>query len=222
MNNIRLNYIDNINSVFKKKEFILSALNLSFLCFFFNKTITYHKNFIMWPDGIYGKFLTKSKKIPGSKLIQNISLPNSIKSIIVIGNLNTREKIFLKKKFNKKIQHRNIPTGKIDDLKKRIFIKCSKEDLVLITLPTPKQEEIATYILNKFKVKRIICIGGGLAIASGSIADIPKFLNKLGVEFLWRLRTDKLRRLKRLFYTFFVYHFFNIFFKSEKIKFKKI
>jgi UDP-N-acetyl-D-mannosaminuronic acid transferase (WecB/TagA/CpsF family) len=222
MNIIRLNYIDNIDSVFKKEEFILSALNLSFLCFFFNKTITNHRKFIMWPDGIYGKFLTKSKKIPGSKLIQNLCLPSSIKNIIVIGSLNTKEKFFLKKKFNIKIQHRNLPIGKVEDLKKRIFINSSKDDLILITLPTPMQEEIAKYILNKFKIKKIICIGGGLAIASGSTADVPKFLSKLGMEFLWRLRTDKLRRLKRLFYTFFVYHYLNIFFIFKKIKFIKI
>jgi hypothetical protein len=222
MNNIKLNYIDNIDSIFKKKEFILSALNLSFLCFFFNKTITNHKNLIMWPDGIYGTFLTKSKKIPGSKLIQNLTLPKNIKNIIVIGNLNIKEKIFLRKKFNIQIQHKNLPIGKIEDLKKKIFINCSNDDLVLITLPTPKQEEIAQYIFNKFKVKRIICIGGGLAIASGTIADVPIFLSKLGIEFLWRLRTDTVRRLKRLFYTFFVYHYLIFFFISKKLKFIKI
>ena len=101
MNIIKLNYIDNIDSIFKKKEFILSALNLSFLCFFFNKTITNHKNLIMWPDGIYGTFLTKSKKIPGSKLIQNLTLPKNIKNIIVIGNLNIKENLLIKDGVNK-------------------------------------------------------------------------------------------------------------------------
>jgi hypothetical protein len=175
----------------------------------------------MWPDGIYGKILTKSIKIPGSKLIQDLILPRSIKNIIVIGNLNLKEKNFLKKKFNVKVQHKKLPIGKTEDLKRKIFMNYSVDDLVLTTLPTPMQEEIAYYISKKFKVARIICIGGGLAIASGSIPKVPKFLNKLGMEFLWRLRTDKIRRLKRLFYTFFVYHFLNIFL-SKKLKFIKV
>ncbi len=221
MNIIKLNFISNPNLIFRKKQFILSALNLSFLCFFLNKTIVRYKNLIMWPDGIYGKILTKSIKIPGSKLIQDLILPKSVKNIIVIGNLNSREKIFLKKKFNVNVQHKRLPIGKIEDLKKKIFMNYGNNDLVLTTLPTPMQEEIAYYISKKFKVSRIICIGGGLAIASGSIPKVPKFLSTVGMEFLWRLRTDTIRRLKRLFYTFFVYHYLNIFL-SKKLKFIKV
>jgi len=221
MNIIKLNFISNSNSIFRKKQFILSALNLSFLCFFLKKTILRYKNLIMWPDGIYGKILTKSIKIPGSKLIQDLILPKSVKNIIVIGNLNLREKNFLKKKFNVNVQHKRLPIGKIEDLKKKIFMNYANNDLVLTTLPTPMQEEIAYYISKKFKVRRIICIGGGLAIASGSIPKVPKFLSTIGMEFLWRLRTDKIRRIKRLFYTFFVYHSLNIFL-SKKLKFIKV
>lgn len=221
MNSLKLNYINNTNSIFRKNQFILSALNLAFLCFFLKKRILRYKNLVMWPDGIYGKILTKSIKIPGSKLIQDLILPRSIKNIIVIGNLNLKEKNFLKKKFNVKVQHKKLPIGKTEDLKRKIFMNYSDDDLVLTTLPTPMQEEIAYYISEKFKVRRIICIGGGLAIASGSIPKVPKFLSTIGMEFLWRLRTDKIRRLKRLFYTFFVYHFLNIFL-SKKLKFIKV
>jgi hypothetical protein len=221
MSSLKFYYINNANSIFRKNQFILSALNLAFLCFFLKKRILRYKNLIMWPDGIYGKILTKSIKIPGSKLIQDLILPKSIKNIIVIGNLNLKEKNFLKKNFKVNVKHKSLPIGKTADLKKKIFMNYGKNDLVLTTLPTPMQEEIAYYISEKFKVRRIICIGGGLAIASGSIQKVPKFLSTIGMEFLWRLRTDKIRRIKRLFYTFFVYHSLNIFL-SKKLKFIKV
>ena len=57
-------------------------------------------------------------------------------------------------------------------------------------------------INNYFK---IICIGGGLGIAAGDIKMCPKIIQNLGLEFLWRLNTDTSRRLKRLFFTLFIY-----------------
>jgi len=219
---VNLKYIKNINSIFKVDKFILCALNLSFLCFCLNNTINKYKNFIMWPDGFYGTILLGLKKIPGSKLITGLRLPKIIKRIVVIGNLNLSEQNFLKKKFKLKIQHNKLPIAKVEYLKKKIFTKFNTQDLVLITLPTPMQEIIANYISDKFKVKRIICIGGGLAIAAGSIPDCPRMWRKVGMEFIWRLRTDTMRRLKRLFYTFFVYHYKNLFYYSKKLRFVKI
>ena len=43
-----------------------------------------------------------------------------------------------------------------------------------------------------------MCIGGGLAIAAGDENVVPKFFDYLGLEWLWRLRYETNRRLKRL------------------------
>ena len=69
---------------------------------------------------------------------------------------------------------------------------------MLITLPTPKQEIIAEQVLKKYPMSKIICIGGGLRIASGSEKKCPPFFYNMGLEFLWRLNSDTTRRVKRL------------------------
>lgn len=80
-------YLDDPNAIFKKKNFILSALNLAFLAYFFDNRIKYNKNFVLWPDGIFSKIYIKSSKIPGFELIDKIQVPFSIKQILVLGNL---------------------------------------------------------------------------------------------------------------------------------------
>ena len=76
-------------------------------------------------------------------------------------------------------------------------------------------------MFNRSKKLKIICIGGGLSIASGCIKKCPKFLYNLNLEFLWRLRTDTYRRLIRLVLSFLNYNFYKI--KSNiNIIFQKI
>ena len=84
-------------------------------------------------------------------------------------------------------------------------LKLAKNNLVLITLPTPKQEILANEIKKINKHFKIICIGGGLSIASGEVRKCPEFIEKIGLEFIWRLNNDTSRRIKRLCITFLVY-----------------
>ena len=76
--------------------------------------------------------------------------------------------------------------------------KVKKNSLVLLTLPTPKQEIISSEILKKYPFSKIICIGGGLNIASGSERQCPYYLSSIGLEFIWRLNDDTKRRFIRL------------------------
>ena len=60
------------------------------------------------------------------------------------------------------------------------------------------------YNLAKNNVNyKIICIGASLAIASGEEKKVPNFLSNY--EFIWRLRTDTLRRIKRLLESLYFY-----------------
>ena len=88
---------------------------------------------------------------------------------------------------------------------KILKVKTNKNELILITLPTPKQEIIAEYIKNSNKNYKIICIGASLNISSGEEKQMPKIIENLNVEFLWRLRTDFFRRIKRIILTFFYF-----------------
>ena len=61
-------------------------------------------------------------------------------------------------------------------------------DLIFITLPTPKQEQIAHHLSTFNKNFKIICIGGSIGIISGDEKVVPKYL--LNFEFFWRLRYE--------------------------------
>jgi glycosyltransferase involved in cell wall biosynthesis len=197
--------IKNINSIFKNKEFILSALNLAFLGYWykFNKFDNY--KFLLWPDGIFSKFIRKDlKKIPGRDLIKKLKLPSYIKRILVIGNIDKNSKVYLEKNYNKKIFHIKLPYGNIEEIEK-LIPKTYSNDLIILTLPTPKQELLALMVF-KNKKSKIICIGGALNMLANKEKVTPLILYKLNLEFLWRLRFDTIRRLKRLLESF--YYFF--------------
>ena len=68
--------------------------------------------------------------------------------------------------------------------------------LTMITLPTPKQEQMAFILAKKNPTYKILCIGASLAMVSGNEEEVPKFLSHF--EFLWRLRKDTRRRFNRL------------------------
>jgi N-acetylglucosaminyldiphosphoundecaprenol N-acetyl-beta-D-mannosaminyltransferase len=182
----------------KKKSFVLSAFNLAFFSNIYSKKIKFTKTKILWPDGIFCKFFNnKIKKIPGYVLIDNIKLNSKFKSIHVIGNLNSKCSIFLKRKFKKKIIFSKLPFANAEELFMAIP-EVKKNSLVLLTLPTPKQEIISHEIIKKYPYSKIICIGGGLNIASGAEKKCPKFIYNIGLEFIWRLNTDTKRRFIRL------------------------
>ena len=192
----------NMNILNKKSGFIYSALNLAFLGFL-NK-ITPNRNYILWPDGIGSKFINfKIKKTPGRDLVIPILKNMKYSNILIIGNYNSDVDNFLRK-YTKKLSYFEIPFANIDIIKKRInSLKTKKKELIFINIPTPKQEILANYIFNKNNNSKIICIGGGLNMAAGIEKSVPLYLDKIGLEFLWRLRKDTIRRLFRLILSFF-------------------
>ena len=121
-----------------------------------------------------------------------------------MGNYSKKQNQYLKKKFKTKVNFIKLPIIKGNNLKKFVP-KLDNNSLVLITLPTPKQEILAKEIKKNNKNFKIICIGGGLSIASGETKQCPKMLQSLGLEFVWRLNTDPWRRIKRLSQTLFIY-----------------
>jgi UDP-N-acetyl-D-mannosaminuronic acid transferase (WecB/TagA/CpsF family) len=146
------------------------------------------------------------KKIPGRTLLNNIQLNyNVINKIVIIGNLSEINKNYIKSKFNTNLEHVNLPYGDIKSLYKFLPEKIDDNSLIFITLPTPKQEQIAEFLVRKFQNYKIICIGASISLASGEEKPIPKYLESLGIEFLWRIKTDSRRRIKRLFETFYYY-----------------
>jgi hypothetical protein len=195
--------LSNIKFLNFKYNFTLSALNLAFLGSYSNNEVKIYKNLIHWPDGKFAETISSAKKVPGRNIIKNIKIPKSIKKIIVFGNLPKKSKKFLEQNFHKKVINYYLPYGSINQITKNFSYKIKKDELILITLPTPKQEQLAEHLISQNTYYQIICIGGSINIASGVEKAVPRALYNF--EFLWRLRYETRRRVKRLLIT--MYHF---------------
>jgi glycosyltransferase involved in cell wall biosynthesis len=216
--------ITNTNLIPYKENFVLAGLNLAFLGYLSANKLKIESSTYHWPDGLfYKRFFSDSiSKIPGRDIIVNLNLPEFIKKIYVFGLLSENSKNFLEKIYNRKIIHINLPFSNVVYLFNNFAkIKFTKEDLIILTLPTPKQEQFAQLISLNSEHYKIICIGGAISMASGDEKMIPKFLDEKGLEFIWRLRTDTRRRVFRLFYTIIYYLLGEITFLFRNLK-KKI
>jgi hypothetical protein len=195
----------NINKLIStKKNFILSAFNLSAYAYIFQNKINISEDIYFWQDGLFSKFFFKEySKLPGRRLITNLKISKNIKSIFVIGSMTSAARFFLERKYKVPIKHIELPFGSIKKILKHAPETRSSE-LILITLPSPKQEIFANYMLKKNKNSKIICIGGGIAIAAKDEKPCPKFLEEFYLEFLWRLQYQTKRRLIRLFHSLYL------------------
>jgi len=184
----------------KKDGFILSGLNLAFIGFIFK--IEPDRNFKLWPDGIFSKlFAKKIDKFAGRDIL-NCLQDWCKKELVIVGNLNNHSKSFFKRKKIKITKYLKLPIGSFEIIKKALrknyFKKVKKNSVVIITLPTPKQEQVAKEIYYQNPKLKILCLGGALNIASGHEKAVPKLVENLGLEFFWRLKTDPIRRSIRL------------------------
>lgn len=101
----------------------------------------------------------------------------------------------LKKKYNKI----NI-VGTIDGYEKdndKIIneINKSKADIVFVALGSPKQEQWIVDNMSKIKAKIFQGVGGSFDVLSGNIKRAPKWMQNIGLEWLYRL----IKQPKRIF-----------------------
>ena len=224
-----IDYLKIINSVSHvpfNKNFSLSGLNLAYLGYSIKKTIHRNKDTYLWPDGIFFKRFFSSdeiKKIPGRKIVSDLKIPSNIKKIYVFGNLDNSSRTYLETIYKMKITNIALPFDEVDNLyNKYCNMKFLDTDLIFLTLPTPKQEQFASLIMANNKFYKIICIGGAVNMASGSEKIVPPIIEKFNLEFLWRLRTDSVRRLKRLMISALYYFIGEISLKFKNLNIKLI
>ena len=217
----QIKIIANVDNIPFDKNFSLSGLNLAFLGYWVKKKIKLNENIYLWPDGIfYKRFFNNKfiKKIPGRKIVSNLKIPNNIKKIYVAGNLNNTSKEYLQSIYKKEIIHIPLPIGDVNNLyQKYLNFEFLDTDLIFLTLPTPKQEQLAELISKNSKFYKIFCVGGAINMASGLEKPVPPLIEKMNLEFLWRLRTDTQRRLRRLFISSIFYVLGEFFFKFRNI-----
>ena len=197
------NYISNVNSLKFDKSFILSALNMASLS---NINLFYlqNKKFIFWIDGYCAKFIVKIfNKIPGRKIINNFKLTKKVNKIYLCGKKSEKQIEYLESKFNYNINFVEVPFfRKLTDINK-FQLNIDDNSLVIINIATPKQEILALNLLknNPGKMIYVFCLGGGMSMVAGEEKIVPESIEKMNLEWLWRLRTNTWFRLRRLIST---------------------
>ncbi len=194
----------------KYESKIISALNLAFIAYDYKYKIRRH-NTIFWPDGLMSEISTNKKKMPGrnflKKFIKSLNNnPKIFRRVYVYGNLPELSTKWLSENLNSKFIHSDLPYGDSTVIKR--FIKRKRifpNSIIILTLPTPKQEIIANYINDKNPTCTILCIGGSINMCSNYEQEAPKIFYDLNLEWLWRLKFDTKRRFKRLIETFILY-----------------
>ena len=196
----KFNIIKDAESIPYKKNFVLSGLNLAFLGYWSEKKINLYENLVHWPDGLFKNIIFSKdiKKIPGRTLVKQMKIEKEIKNLIVAGNCSETSKKYLDIKFkNVRKTYISLPFGKSEDLAEFIP-EMKNDDLLFLTLPTPKQEQVAEILVSKFEHYKVICIGAGIEMASGNEKAVPEYLENYGFEAIYRLKTDTIRRIRRL------------------------
>jgi len=110
-------------------------------------------------------------------------------------------------------------SGSSDNIEK-IIRKINKTDaqILFVAFGAPKQEIFIYENLKKFeKIKIAIGVGGTFDFISGNIKRAPKFIRKIGLEWLFRLIKQP-SRIKRIFNATILFPFYLIldFFKKHK------
>lgn len=80
------------------------------------------------------------------------------------------------------------------------FCNDKRPDLLFVGVGAPKQEKWSWNNLSQLDVGAIVCIGASFDFAAGLIRRSPAVLQKLGLEWLWRLAHEP-RRLSRRYLT---------------------
>lgn len=221
---INFNYLIDLKKINYEKSFILVALNMASLSYM---SLLYEnaKNIIFWIDGVCARFIIKNYvKTAGRKVIQNLSLPKKIQNIYLLGKNSDKQFNYIYNTLKRKVEFVELPFFNNFYETSRFKLNLKDNSLVLINISTPKQEIIAKNLLKNNSSKKIFifCLGGGIAMAAGEEKVVPEIFEKLNLEWLWRLKTDTLFRMKRLIRTASVFFFKKIFKYFNKINFKEL
>lgn len=76
-------------------------------------------------------------------------------------------------------------------------INCSHADIVWIGLSTPKQEIFARELATRVNVHFIITVGAAFDFHIGAVRQAPRFIQRAGMEWLFRLMMEPRRLYKR-------------------------
>lgn len=78
-----------------------------------------------------------------------------------------------------------------------IRIAQHRPHIVFVCLGYPKQERWALHFASTLPGGLVLCVGAAIRFAAGLEQRAPKFMQRLGLEWLWRLASDPRRLWRR-------------------------
>ena len=75
-----------------------------------------------------------------------------------------------------------------------------KPDFLWVGIGCPKQEIFMNEMIKKLDVKYMLGVGYAFDLLSGKASKTPKFIQKIGMEWFFRLIKDPIRLCRRYFY----------------------
>ncbi|MDC1278275.1 WecB/TagA/CpsF family glycosyltransferase [Pelagibacteraceae bacterium] len=208
--NLETKYLSTINT----NSFLVLENDLNF-----NKALA-KSNWII-PDGIGAVLACKllglkiTERISGSDLFNSLNYNINKKKSYAYFFFGSTEKTLKLIKKKMKLQYPNIkisgyfsPPFKENFNKKETnkmikYINNKKADVLWVGLTQPKQEKWVYENYSKLNVKFIGSIGAVFDFYAKQVKRAPKFLQILGLEWLYRLLQDPKRLWKRYFYSNF-------------------
>ena len=197
--NLKFVVYEDVSVVLKDRcTSIVIALNLFSLGFCRNFS---KPNVVFWVDGIFGKWFLHLKgfsleKTPGVDVLEGLISSGLIKEVSIFGSCSADFR-FLCKENGINIVYENSMLAV--DLNTMILDpKAVFTDVVIITLPSPKQEFLAFQIAERAHGSKILCIGGAANMVGNKKLRAPKWISAMNIEWIFRLKTDTRRRSWRL------------------------
>jgi len=149
-----------------------------------------------------------TEKISGSDLIYDVlDLAHKQKSRLYLlggeGDVPDKVKSYIQGNYPR-INITGTYSGKISLGDKDLFQKVldTQSDIILLALSYPKQEIFASQLKHYFKDNDhkgvIMCVGGTFDFLAGSQKRAPKWMQKLGLEWLFRL-IQQPKRIRRIY-----------------------
>ena len=77
------------------------------------------------------------------------------------------------------------------------MINAARPDLLFVALGSPRQELWATALRHRLDAGAIVCVGAAFDFLAGRPARAPRLLQRLCLEWLWRLAHDPARFAER-------------------------
>jgi len=173
---------------------------------------------LVWVGKLKGK--RRMRRCYGPDFFKNVikaSAKKNIKHYFCGGKGSVAEK--LKKACKTKFKNNNVvgcfspPFREMSDIELKKLgraINHSKASIAWIGISTPKQEIFALRLSKFTKVNFIITVGAAFDFHTGGLKQAPKFMQRLGLEWLFRLYKEPKRLTKRYLKVVPFFLFYNL------------